>query len=45
MEETNMSEQTKNYKFETLQQHAGQVPDPVTGSTRRPHLSDNFLCF
>ena len=36
MEETNMSEQTKNYKFETLQQHAGQVPDPVTGSRAVP---------
>ena len=31
-----MSEQTKNYKFETLQQHAGQVPDPVTGSRAVP---------
>ncbi|MFR0063016.1 MAG: aminotransferase class I/II-fold pyridoxal phosphate-dependent enzyme, partial [Megasphaera micronuciformis] len=31
-----MSKQTKNYKFETLQQHAGQVPDPVTGSRAVP---------
>ena len=22
----------KNYRFETLQVHAGQQPDPVTGS-------------
>ena len=30
-----MSE-NKNYKFETLQQHAGQVPDPTTGSRAVP---------
>lgn len=30
-----MSE-TKHYKFETLQQHAGQVPDPVTGARAVP---------
>lgn len=26
----------KNYAFETLQQHAGQVPDPVTGARAVP---------
>jgi len=26
----------KNYRFETLQQHAGQVPDPVTGARAVP---------
>ena len=26
----------KNYKFETLQQHAGQVPDPATGARAVP---------
>ena len=26
----------KNYKFETLQQHAGQVPDPTTGARAVP---------
>ncbi|WP_301859662.1 O-acetylhomoserine aminocarboxypropyltransferase/cysteine synthase family protein [uncultured Megasphaera sp.] len=32
-----MSENTnKNYAFETLQQHAGQVPDPTTGSRAVP---------
>ena len=30
-----MSENT-NYKFETLQQHAGQVPDPATGARAVP---------
>lgn len=30
-----MSE-NKNYKFETLQQHAGQVPDPTTGARAVP---------
>lgn len=30
-----MSE-NKNYKFETLQQHAGQVPDPATGARAVP---------
>ena len=25
-----------NYKFETLQQHAGQVPDPATGARAVP---------
>jgi O-acetylhomoserine (thiol)-lyase len=30
-----MSENT-NYKFETLQQHAGQVPDPTTGARAVP---------
>jgi O-acetylhomoserine (thiol)-lyase len=27
---------SKNYKFETLQQHAGQVPDPTTGARAVP---------
>jgi O-acetylhomoserine (thiol)-lyase len=27
---------SKNYQFETLQQHAGQVPDPVTGARAVP---------
>lgn len=31
-----MSENTKNYKFETLQQHAGQTPDPATGARAVP---------
>lgn len=26
----------KNYRFETLQVHAGQQPDPVTGSRALP---------
>lgn len=26
----------KDYKFETLQQHAGQVPDPATGARAVP---------
>lgn len=26
----------KHYHFETLQQHAGQVPDPVTGARAVP---------
>ena len=26
----------KNYHFETLQQHAGQVPDPTTGARAVP---------
>ena len=26
----------KNYRFETLQQHAGQVPDPTTGARAVP---------
>ena len=31
-----MSENTKAYKFETLQQHAGQIADPTTGSRAVP---------
>ena len=27
---------TKKYRFETLQQHAGQVPDPTTGARAVP---------
>lgn len=27
---------SKNYKFETLQQHAGQIPDPTTGARAVP---------
>ena len=33
----------KNYKFETLQIHAGQTVDP-TGS-RSSHLSNHIVCF
>ena len=31
-----MSENTKAYKFETLQQHAGQIADPTTGARAVP---------
>ena len=31
-----MSEENKNYRFETLQLHAGQEPDPTTGSRAVP---------
>lgn len=34
MEETIMAD--KKYRFETLQQHAGQVPDPTTGARAVP---------
>lgn len=39
-----MSSQTRNYKFETLQLHAGQEPDPVTGSRAVPiHQTTSFV--
>lgn len=31
-----MSDNKKTYRFETLQQHAGQVPDPATGARAVP---------
>jgi len=39
-----MSNQTRNYKYETLQLHAGQEPDPVTGSRAVPiHQTTSFV--
>ena len=36
---------TRDFKFETLQLHAGQVVDPATKSRAVPILSNNILCF
>jgi len=39
-----MSDQIRNYKYETLQLHAGQEPDPVTGSRAVPiHQTTSFV--
>lgn len=39
-----MSNHTRNYKYETLQLHAGQEPDPVTGSRAVPiHQTTSFV--
>lgn len=34
-----------NYKFDTLQVHAGQVPDPVTGSRAVPLYQTTSFVF
>ncbi len=34
-----------NYKFDTLQVHAGQVPDPVTGSRAVPLYQTTLFRF
>jgi len=39
-----MTNQTRNYRYETLQLHAGQEPDPVTGSRAVPiHQTTSFV--
>ncbi|MCL4154871.1 UNVERIFIED_CONTAM: hypothetical protein GTU68_062154 [Idotea baltica] len=39
-----MSNQIRNYRYETLQLHAGQEPDPVTGSRAVPiHQTTSFV--
>lgn len=40
-----MSNQTRNYKFETLQLHAGQEPDPSTGSRAIPIYQTTSFVF
>ena len=35
----------KNYSFETLQVHAGQVPDPVTGARAVPIYQTTAFVF
>jgi len=40
-----MSNQTRNYKYETLQLHAGQEPDPVTGSRAVPIYQTTSFVF
>ncbi len=35
---------TREFKFETLQLHAGQTVDPTTQITGSAYLPDNFLC-
>jgi len=39
-----MTNQIRNYRYETLQLHAGQEPDPVTGSRAVPiHQTTSFV--
>lgn len=40
-----MSNQTRNYKYETLQLHAGQEPDPTTGSRAVPIYQTTSFVF
>ena len=40
-----MSKQTRNYKYETLQLHAGQEPDPTTGSRAVPIYQTTSFVF
>jgi O-acetylhomoserine (thiol)-lyase len=40
-----VAKQAKDYGFETLQLHGGQVPDPVTGSRAVPIHQTTSYCF
>jgi O-acetylhomoserine (thiol)-lyase len=40
-----MSDQIRNYKYETLQLHAGQEPDPTTGSRAVPIYQTTSFVF
>lgn len=40
-----MSDQIRNYKYETLQLHAGQEPDPTTGSRAVPIYQTSSFVF
>lgn len=40
-----MSEKIRNYRYETLQLHAGQEPDPTTGSRAVPIYQTTSFVF